>query len=243
MHEIAPPPPRKRVQPLRALRAIRELIRNPDDTAKVFDIIAALSGNAGERSFQRFLRTPEGQRILTERRDLLATLDDHESLKRLPAGTLGREYAEFVEREQITGQGLADASMTAERRERTLDPDRELFYARLRDMHDLWHVATGYSRDLIGEAALLAFSYAQTRNRGVGFIVAVAWLKAGREVPYARPLIADGYRRGKRAAWLPGQDWEWLLTQPLTAVRERLALGAPPAYEQQRSAGAPILAS
>lgn len=47
MHEIAPPPPRKRVQPLRALRAIRDLIRNPDDTTKVFDIIDALSGNAG----------------------------------------------------------------------------------------------------------------------------------------------------------------------------------------------------
>lgn len=242
MHEIAPPPPRKRVQPLRALRAIRELIRNPDDTAKVFDIIDALSGNAGERTFQRFVRTPEGQRILREQRNLLATLDDHESLKLLPSGTLGRVYADFVEREQITGQGLADASMTSERRGRVLDPDRERFYARLRDMHDLWHVATGYNRDLLGEAALLAFSYAQTRNRGVGFIVAVAWLRAKGEFAYGRTLMAQGYRRGKRAAWLPGQDWEWLLTQPLAAVRERLGLGEPPAYEQQRSAGAPALA-
>ena len=243
MHEIAPPPPRKRIQPLRALHAIRALIANPDDTAKVFDIIDALSGNAGERTFQRFVRTPEGQRILGEQRNLLATLDDHESLMRLPAGTLGRISAEFVEREQITGQGLADASMTAERRERTLDPDRELFYARLRDMHDLWHVATGYNRDLLGEAALLSFSYAQTRNRGVGFIVAVAWMRAKGDFAYARPLIVEGYRRGKRAAWLPAQDWEWLLTQPLAAVRERLGLGDPPAYEQQRSAGAPVLAS
>ena len=77
MHEIAPPPPRKRIRPLRALREVRELIRNPDDTAKDFDIIDALSGDAGERSFQRFVRTHEGQRILTEQRDLLRTLDDH----------------------------------------------------------------------------------------------------------------------------------------------------------------------
>jgi len=242
MQNAAPPPPRKRVQPLRALRAIRALIRNPDDTAKVFDIIDALSGNAGERTFQRFRTSPEGQRILRERRNLLATLDDHESLKLLPAGTLGRVYVDFVEREQITGQGLADASMTGARRERALDPERELFFARLRDMHDLWHVATGYDRDLVGEAALLAFSYAQTRNRGVGFIVAVAWLRAGRHFPYARRLIAEGYRRGQRAAWLPAEDWEWLLTQPLAAVRERLCLGVPPAYAQQRSAGAPVLA-
>lgn len=227
---------------MRALRAIRALLRDPDDTPQVFEIIDALSGNAGERSFQRFRGTPEGQRILTEQRSLLATLDDRESLKLLPVGSLGRIYAEFTEREQITGKGLADASMTPGRRVRELDPERELFYARLRDMHDLWHVATGYGRDLVGEAALLAFSYAQTRNRGVGFIVAVAWLRASGDFSFARPVIVDGYRRGKRAAWLPGQDWEWLLTQPLAAVRERLGLGEPPAYAAKRSEGAPALA-
>ena len=109
-------------------------------------------------------------------------------------------------------------------------------------MHDLWHVATGYGRDLVGEAALLAFSYAQTRNRGVGFIVAIAWLRASGDFAFARPIIVEGYRRGKRAAWLPGQDWEWLLTQPLGAVRERLGLGEPPAYAERRSAGAPVAA-
>ena len=242
MQQAAPPPPRKKVEPMRALRAIRALLRNPDDTPQVFEIIDALSGNAGERSFQRFRSTPEGRRILAEQRSLLATLDDRESLKLLPAGTLGRIYADFTEREQITGKGLADASMTASRRARELDPERELFYARLRDMHDLWHVATGFGRDLVGEAALLAFSYAQTRNRGVGFIVAVAWLRASGDFSHARPVIVDGYRRGKRAKWLPGEDWEWLLTQPLAAVRERLGLGEPPAYEAKRSEGAPVTA-
>ena len=235
-----PPPPRKRIEPLRALRAIRVLLRDPDDTPQVFEIIEALSGNAGERAFQRFRASAVGSRILRENRNLLATLDDRAQLKLLPAGTLGRIYADFTEQEQITGQGLADASMTNRREQ--LDPERALFFARLRDMHDLWHVATGYGRDLVGEAALLAFSYAQTRNRGVGFIVAIAWLRASGDFAYARPLIVDGYRRGKRAQWLPGEDWEWLLTQPLTAVRERLGLGEPPAYEARRSAGAPAIA-
>jgi len=225
---------------MRALRGIRALLRDPDDTPQVFEIIEALSGNAGERSFQRFRSAQDGGKILREQRSLLATLDDRESLKLLPAGSLGRTYADFTEREQITGQGLADASMTQRREE--LDPERALFFARLRDMHDLWHVVTGYGRDLVGEASLLAFSYAQTRNRGVGFIVAVAWLRASGDFSYARPLIAAGYQRGKRAQWLPGEDWEWLLTQPLAAVRERLGLGEPPAYEAKRSAGAPVAA-
>jgi ubiquinone biosynthesis protein COQ4 len=106
-------------------------------------------------------------------------------------------------------------------------------------MHDLWHVTTGYGRDLVGEAALLAFSYAQTRNRGIGFIVAVAWLKAGGDGGAARRTIVDAYRR-TRTAWLPGADWETLLTLPLPAVREQLGLGAPPQYAPLRSAGAPV---
>jgi ubiquinone biosynthesis protein COQ4 len=233
-------PARKRVAPLKALRAIRALIRDPDDTPKVFEIIDALSGNAGERIFQRFRRTPNGERILHERRNLLARLDERESLKSLPPGTVGRIYADFAEREQITGQGLADASMSARRDD--LDPERRLFFDRLRDMHDLWHVVTGYGRDLVGEAALLAFSFAQTRNRGVGFIVAVAYLRASGDAAPARPLMVEGFRRGRRAAWLPGEDWEAILEQPLEVARQKLGLGAPPAYVPVRSAGAPIAA-
>lgn len=225
---------------MKALRAIRALLRNPDDTPKVFEIIDALSGNAGEKLFQRFRGSLTGERILRERRDLLAVLDDRARLNALPAGTLGRTYAEFTEREQITGQGLADASMTG--RQDDLDPERRLFFDRLRDMHDLWHVATGYGRDLAGEAALLSFSYAQTKNRGVGFIVAVAWLRARGEAAGARPLIAEGFRRGRRARWLPAEDWEALLDLPLEQVRAELGLGAPPQYAPLRSAGAPALA-
>jgi ubiquinone biosynthesis protein COQ4 len=228
---------RKRVQPLRALRAIRALVRDPDDTARVFDVIDALSGNSGERLFQRFRRTPAGVRVLAERRNLLSRLDDRAALLALPAGSLGRSYAEFVAREQITGRGLAEASEATRRTD--IDVERRLFGDRLRDMHDLWHVVTGYGRDLVGEAALLAFSFAQTHNRGIGFIVAVAWLKAGGDGGAARRIIGAGYRRGRRAAWLPGADWETLLTQPLSAVREQLRLGAPPTYEPMRSAGAP----
>ncbi|MDX2166249.1 MAG: Coq4 family protein [Deltaproteobacteria bacterium] len=234
--------PRKRIEPLRAWRAIRALIKDPDDTARVFDIIDALSGNSGERIFQRFRQSDTGARVLAERRVLLGTLDDHAALQALPPGTLGRVYVDFVTREQITGQGLADVSQATRRTD--LDDERRLFGDRLRDMHDLWHVATGYGRDLIGEAALLAFSYAQTRNRGVGFIVAVAWLKAGggAEGGAARRLIVEGYRRGRRAAWLPAQDWEALLSQPLASVRAQLGLGTPPEYAALRSAGAPSLA-
>lgn len=237
------PTPRPRIHPLVAWRALRELLRNPDDTKQVFTIIDALSGRSGARMFERFRKTPTGVRILEERRSLLATLSDREALRALPEGSLGRVYAEFTEREQISADGLVDASVEGGRRF-DFGEQRRLFGERLRDMHDLWHVVTGYGRDLLGEASLLAFSYAQTRNRGVGFIVLVAWLKArGAEGRPFRALLRGGYRRGKEAAWLPAADWEALLAKPLDEVRRELRVGPLPVYEPVRSGGAPQLAT
>jgi ubiquinone biosynthesis protein COQ4 len=233
--------PRPRLRPWKAARAMRALLRDPDDTARVFDVIQALGGRSGERAFERFRSSEVGARVLRERRDLLAALSDREALLALPPGSLGRSYAEFMGREQISARGLAEASLAAGPPDPALSAERRLFGARLRDMHDLWHVVTGYGRDLLGEATLLAFSYAQTRNRGVGFIVATAWWRA-RRAPAFRRMLRDGYRRGRRAAWLPAQDWEALLARPLAQVRAELRVGEPPRYEPVRSAGAPILA-
>ena len=225
-------PPARRLRPLEAFRAMGRLLRDPDDTAEVFRVIDALSGNSGERVFQRFRRTEAGARILAERRDLLTRLQDRAWLEAQPEGSLARHYADFMRRGAITPDGLVEASEA--RPSATDDPDRLRVGARLRDMHDLWHVATGYDRDLLGEAALLAFTYAQTRNRGIGFIVAMAYwksLRAGGPFRAARRLIRQGYRRGRRAVWLPAEDWEALLPLPLTEVRARLQLDTPPQYE------------
>ena len=113
----------------------------------------------------------------------------------------------------------------------------------MRDQHDLWHVVTGYGRDLVGEAAVLAFTYAQTRNRGIGLIVAMAYWKGGKSVSWFRPFLREAYRRGRRAAWLPATDWEALLARPLHEVRAELGVGEPRGYEALRSAGAPALAA
>ncbi|MDG2307125.1 MAG: Coq4 family protein [Candidatus Binatia bacterium] len=232
-----------RIRPLDALRGIRGLLRDPDDTEKVFDIIDALSGRSLERTFGRFRRTETGARLLAEQPDLVAVLSDRDRLLAMPAGTLGRAYGEFVSREQISADGLIEASERIAERDPSIPEDRYWFGGRLRDMHDLWHVVTGYNRDLVGEASLLAFSYAQIQNPGIGFIVLVAYLRAGsKDIRWARPMIRDGYERGKRAEWLPSQDWEALLSKPLEEVRRDLCVGVPPQYEEVRSEGAPALA-
>ena len=228
---------------LEAWRGIRALIADPDDTSQVFRIIRALAGNSNERQFQRFTRSEHGPAILAEGRCLMERLTDRDYLMSLPEGSLGRVYADFTDREQISPDGLVEASEPVNGdAEGDLGPERALFGMRLRDSHDLWHVVTGYGRDLFGEAALPAFTYRQIRNRGIGFIVLVAYLKAGREYPEERRLIRDGFRRAKNSGWLPGADWEALLERPLAEVRSTLGVVPIDSYPTIRSAGAPVVA-
>lgn len=234
-------PPRRRIRPLDAWQAIRALLRDPDDTRQVFKIVDALSGRAGERIFRRFRATANGARVLAEQRNLLETLCQRDALAALPPGSLGRSYLDFVTREQITADGLVAASQEAREQVEELGADYRRTMERLRDMHDLWHVVLGYGRDLVGEASLLSFTFAQTWNPGVGFIAAVAYLRIG-DVPGARGLLREAFGRGRRAAWLPGEDWEALLALPLDEVRSCLRVGRPPRYEGVRSTGAPTLA-
>jgi ubiquinone biosynthesis protein COQ4 len=171
-----------------------------------------------------------GSEILAENRSLLSALRDQEKLEAMPEGSLGRAYLEFLRSQQITADGLVAASMEGDLHATELDAERRLFSDRLRDMHDLWHVVAGYRGDLIGEAAILALSFAQTRNPGVGMISLLGFLKEG-DLPGARGVIVRALVRGHRAAWLSGVDWESMLARPLTEVRRELGLSDTPTYE------------
>jgi ubiquinone biosynthesis protein COQ4 len=222
-----------RIRPLEACRALRTLIADPDRTDQVFTIIEALSGNTRERLYKRFTATPAGRKIIEQDEDILATLNDRDALQAMPAGSLGHTYARFVIQEAISADGLVQASEDGGRQQ-FLDQGRDIVSRRLRDTHDLWHIVTGYGRDLIGEAALLSFSYAQTRNPGIGVIVLIARLRL-REAPGAGEAISKAYRRGRAAEWLPAADWEALLPLPLEQVRRQLGIGECPPYQEVRS--------
>jgi ubiquinone biosynthesis protein COQ4 len=224
----APPPPQK-VQWRQAWRALQTLIDDPERTEQVFELIRALAGQSGERLFQRFQRHPEGRRLLDERPDLLATLSDAERLAALPVGSFGRSYAEFMEAGRLRAKGLVEAADAVRQPEDVeLDPERRWFYDRLRDMHDLWHVLTGYGRDVAGEAANLAFTHAQTRNRGVGVIVlAAAWLGPKTLDCHWQRYLLRCWLRGRRTTRLVLARYEELMSQPLEEVRRELGIEPP----------------
>ena len=156
------------VQPRRALRAIRALMNDPSDLPQVFAIIESLSGPAPGLLAHRFRRSSAGARLLHERPDITLLLEDREGLRSLPEGSLGRAYLAFVESENISAEGIRAASENravapSDGNSAVAPADEQAFVkVRMRDTHDLWHALTGYKGDIIGEAALLGFIFAQT---------------------------------------------------------------------------------
>lgn len=209
-----------------ATRALLSLLRDPNDTRQVFLLGISTNRRSFPRLLARIAMTDEGGEMLRERPSIDSRHVDYAALRALPDGTLGREYARFLD-------------------DNHLDPD--LFQSppglpevpaylvqRLRQVHDIWHVVTGYSPDVPGELALQAFSYAQT-GTALSLIISVfgtlRWTfspppGASTSGPKLIAKTVDGYRRGKRAAFLPVVKFEDMWSLPVTEVREKLRVEA-----------------
>ena len=213
--------------------AMRRLMVDNEDTSQVYALMNALDGNAYEVDYVRLLSTPEGGRIAYERVELADKLMDEAWRATFPPGSVGAAYLDFTETEHISMQGLLDESHKG-------IPPADLdqvhpyawFFRRYRDIHDILHVLTGYGRDALGEACLLAFSYHETHDLGRAVMAYGGYIRAhGPAKSQARKAISEARRRAVHAAWLPGEDFEKLLFEPLEAARERLRLTPPLAYE------------
>lgn len=221
-------------EPRRALRAAKILAADPDDLPQVFTIIESLSLDTMNRIYRRMAAGALGRELLDKRPDLVELLADRDALARLPEGTVGRAYLDFVQRENISADGIRAAAAVGATSAASLPAPYDYVNARMRDTHDLWHVVTGISGDVLGETALLAFTLAQIKNPAIALIVAIGLVKTARWAA-ARPLIFEMYRRGQKAAWLPEQHWETMLARPLDEVRRELRIEPIGDYQQIRT--------
>jgi ubiquinone biosynthesis protein COQ4 len=224
------PPVDTRLHPIAAFRALRNLLRNREDTRQVFLLVEALRGKSTLRQFARFRASEAGRAMLARHPSLLAALSDRASLGQLPPGSLGRAYYDFMTSENLSAEGLVEASKI-----RDIPPpadDVTWFRERNREMHDLLHVTAGYGRDPLGEVSVVAFTFAQNRQKGLGVIAVVGAFRTQRRLRDQPILQAvwQAYRQGRRAGWLIGADWESLLAQPLDAVRAQFRVTPPTWY-------------
>lgn len=216
-----------RLRPLEAVKAVRRLLANPDQTREVFVILRAMRGRSGIRLFRRFQQSAMGARILAERRSLLNTLSQGAALSAMPAASLGNDYQRFMAAENLSAAGLLAPSQSWD--DEPVSADVKLFRERMRDMHDLTHVLTGYGRDPLGELCLLAFTYSHTGNLGMALIALMGFLRI-KSWPVRRAVL-EAWRHGRKArCWFPDMDWETLLPEQLDGLRRRFHIIEPARY-------------
>lgn len=232
---------RPRFRPFKALGHFRRLIRDKEDTEQVFHIFESLPRKGFVPDARAFLESPRGQALMEKEPFLPAILDDHETLKKLPAGTVGRAYVDFMTREGLSAAGLVEESekMRIRRGRPRYGDQLEWYGERLRDTHDLLHILTGYGRDALGEQCVLGFTYGQNRNLGNFFIAYLGGLHLSRTVKAKAPVISairEGQRNGTAANNLINESIVDLLAEPIDEARKRLNIGQPTQYRAAHAA-------
>lgn len=221
------------MRPRKAWHHFFELLKDKENTEEVFHIFEALPWRGLPAAGIAFLNTEQGQRLRADEPFLPAILDDHAALRRTAPGSVAHAYCDFMEREGLTAQGLVDEfDRFAQGRERFND-QFQWYLHRLRDVHDLLHILTGYGRDALGEASVLAFTYSQQPAPAHLFIGYMAGLnihkQVGRDAPVLR-AIREGQRLGKACPRLIEQPILALLAMPLDEARRQLNITRPIHY-------------
>ena len=147
------------------------------------------------------------------------------ALRALPPGTLGREYARFLD-----ANGIEPLLVSAAVKQRFRDNPFALRYTAT---HDLHHVLTGFDTGLAGEAGNFAFSVGQGAAPGTGKLL---WwtriLYALLSPSQARKIwhnIRVGLELGRKAKLLIAEPLEAYFEEPLGQVRAKLGLPDPAA--------------
>jgi len=226
----------RRIRPIKAYKHFRNLIADKEDTTQVFHIVEALDGSNLEKDYKRFMATPEGQTRFAERKELVPLLDNHENLRKLPMGSVGQHYCDFMESQGLSAQGLVDEY---DRFDNSLEDyyseDVAWFGYRRRDVHDLMHIMTGYSRDALGEACVLNFTHGQHGGLGIYFIAHMASIEVRKYAPKGSPVwkaVREARKNGTIAENICQQDIMSLLGENLEDARKRLNIKPATHYDQ-----------
>jgi ubiquinone biosynthesis protein COQ4 len=150
----------------------------------------------------------------------IAPRHDLARLRALPDGTLGREYARFLD-----DNGITPLDPTPELRAAYADNPFALRYTLT---HDLHHVLTGFDAGLAGEIGVAAFTVGQ--GLAPWPISLAKWVYAALSPTQARRILRDarvGFELGERAALLVAEPLEDFFEVPLERVRARLGLDDP----------------
>lgn len=229
--------------PLGLLRELTRARRAGPGPETVFRLLRPFHGPQLDSIFARCMGDPTARRILEQGRSLHPVLLDADRLRGLADGTLGREYLRFMEANQIDIVSFAEASWKYMLREDYASEEAWTLANRLRDIHEIVHVISGYGTDVLGEMCELVFNLQEDPRPRATWIAVRANIAAFRRLGalHAEDAIRHAYRRGQRAGLMVGADWEAMLDWPLERVRETLGIDPPAPYAPVPATGEPDL--
>ena len=217
--------PKLKLRPRKALFHFRELLKDKENTEEVFRIFESLPWRNLRKAGEAFIQSERGLDIRVREPFLPAILDDHAALRRTPKGSLAHAYCDFMEAEGLTAQGLVDEFDRFMADKPKYNDQFKWYMNRLRDVHDMLHVLTGYGRDSLGEACVLAFTYSQQPSPAHLFIGYMAGLNIGKQVSSSAPVlraIREAQGLGKACPRIAEMAITDLLPMQLDEVRRKL---------------------
>ncbi|KAH8587571.1 ubiquinone biosynthesis protein coq4, mitochondrial [Bisporella sp. PMI_857] len=190
------------------------------------DLIAALGEATATPYFiyrlhDAMLSDPTGRRILRDRPRISSKSLSMSYLRSLPADTVGRTYADWLDREGVS----PDTRDTV----RYID-DEECAYVmqRYRECHDFYHALTGLPILREGEVALKAFEFANTLLPMTGLsMFAFTTLKPAERQRFLKIYLPWAISNGVKSKDVINVYWEEQLERDVNELRAELGIEKP----------------
>jgi ubiquinone biosynthesis protein COQ4 len=200
------------------VRAFLRLIDDPADPVHGPLFQMCVEHSLLRRVTRGLERHEEGRRLLAERPRLNAANVSLATMAAHPTRSLGQAYASYFEANAIT---LFEPPALR------VATKQDYVAARLREVHDVLHVVTGYGTDELGELELQWFNLGNMGWGPLPFIVLAAFFITGRTKKCGgfwkvckRAYAA--YRRGRQSRTLVSVIWEDHWHMPVHTVRALL---------------------
>jgi ubiquinone biosynthesis protein COQ4 len=197
------------------------------------DMVAACGEATAQPFFithlkNRMLRDSTGRRILRDRPRITSQTMPLELLRCLPANSVGRTYAAWLDREGVTPDTRDQV--------RYIDDEEDAYVMqRYRECHDFYHALTGLPVFVEGEIGLKAFEFANTGLPMTGLsLAAIVRLKAAERRRMFETYLPWAFANGARAKDVINVYWEEELETDVAVLRDRLGIERPPDLRETR---------
>lgn len=174
------------------------------------------------------LSHPTGRRILRDRPRITSQTMSLTYLRTLSPNTVGRAYADWLDREGVTPD-TRDAVRYID------DPEEAYVMQRYRESHDFYHAVTGLPVFAEGEIALKAFEFANTLLPMTALsLAAVVKLKPAERRRFWDTYLPWAVNNGLKAEEVINVYWEEVLEKDVQQLRDELGIERPPDIRETR---------